>query len=89
MVRGIRPKGSSTYYLIGSLLFMATGLIFDSLPLIVLSIIAFFYSVFLVILRKRQKTVVPLPHERYRAQAIIIVGYVIFLLLALRLTGVI
>ena len=89
MVRGIRPKGSPIHYLIGSLLIMATGLIFDSLPLIVLSIIAFFYSVFLVILRKRQRTAVPLTHERYRAQAIIIVGYVIFMLLALRLTGII
>ena len=89
MVRGIRPKGSPIYYLIGSLLFMITGLIFESLPLISLSIITFFYSAFLVILRKRQMAVVPMPHEKYRAQATIIVGYVIFLLLALKLTGVI
>lgn len=89
MVRGIRPKGSPTYYLIGSLLFMVAGLVFDSLPLIILSIVAFFYSAILVILRQRQRTVAPMPNKRYRAQAIIIVGYVIFMLLALRLIGVI
>jgi len=86
----IKPKLPPTYLLMLSLLFAVVGVILDSLTLIILGILAFFYSVSLVILReKRQTAIVPMPHERNRALTIIIVGVVIFVLLALKLIGVV
>ena len=90
MPRRIKPKRPPTYLLMLSLLFIVIGLILDSLTLIILGILAFSYSIFLVILReKTQSAVVPMPHERFRTPAIIIVGAVIFILLTLKLIGVI
>ena len=90
MPKGIKPKAASIYFLMLSLLFTVTGVLFDSINLIIFGLLSFFYSVFVVVLSKeRQSVVVPMPHERFRAQAIIIVGVVILILLALKLTGVI
>lgn len=86
----IKPKISSIYFLMLSLLFTVLGVIIDSITLLVFGILSFFYGVFVVILsERRQSSVMPLPHERYRAKAIIIVGIVNLALLALKLTGVI
>ena len=86
----LKPKLPSTYLSMLSLLFTVIGVILDSLTLIILGILAFFCSVSLVILReKRQSAIVPLPHERFRVPTIIIVGAVIFILLALKLIGII
>ena len=90
MVRGIKPKVGSTYFLMLSLLFTVTGVIFDSITLLVIGILSFFYGVFVVVLsEKRQRPVMPMPHERFRAQTIIIVGIVNLILLALWLIGAI
>ena len=90
MPRRIKPKRPPTYLLMLSLLFIVIGLILDSLTLIILGILAFSYSIFLVILReKTQSAVVPMPHERFGTSAIIMVGAVIFILLTLKLIGVI
>ena len=84
----LKPKLPSTYLLMLSLLFIVIGVILDSLTLIILGLLAFFYSASLIILReKRQSAIVPMPHERFRAPTIIIVGTVIFVILAFKLIG--
>ena len=86
----IKPKLPPTYLLMVSLLFTVIGVILDSLTLIILGILAFSYSLLLVVLgQKKQSAVVPMPHERLRAPAIIVIGTVIFILLALKLAGAI
>ena len=89
MVRGIKPENSSIFFLMLSLLFTVIGVIYDSFTLIIFGIVSFFYSIFAVFSGKRLSAVVPMPHERFRASAIIIVGAVILILLALKLAGAI
>ena len=57
----IKPKLPPTYLLMVSLLFTVIGVILDSLTLIILGILAFSYSLLLVVLgQKKQSAVVPM-----------------------------
>ena len=90
MPKGIKPKAASIYFLMLSLLFTVIGVIFDSITLIIFGLLSFFYGAFVVILsKKRQSPVMPMPHKKYRAQTIIMIGIVNLMLLALKLTGTI